>query len=100
MWAIKAGLICKLPQQNMTVIMTPAQSWTRAHVHDWHNSLQVVWKSRKLEAEKNFPYSKGLQIDASLSKFFSTFPLLSTDLPIEAPEQFGRTAGDKLLNHL
>lgn len=32
--------------------------------------------------------------------FFSTFLLLSTDLPIEASKQFGRAAGDKLLNHL
>lgn len=60
----------------------------------------MVLKSRKLEAERSFPYSEGLKVDANLNMFIGTFPVLGTDLTTEAPGQFVKAAEDKLFSHL
>lgn len=75
MWDIKGGLICKLPQQNMIQLTTPAHSKTCAQLA---NSLQEVWKSWSLEPVRIFqnPCSRVLQIDRVLTHSSAlTFPL-------------------------
>lgn len=71
MWDIKGGLICKLLQQSMIQLTTPAHSKTHAQLE---NSLQEVWKSWSLEPVRIFqnPCPRVLQIDRVLTL---TFPL-------------------------